>query len=151
MASFNKVNNFLYVLGKANANFTNDVIKVALYTSGASTWLTATQAVNYTTDNEATGGGYTAAGATVTGTTWTLSSGTVELDAQPTTWTATGGSADIVFRYVVYYDASGGPSQNGTAKHIIGFYDYGTTVTLSTAAGDTFTVTPASAKLFTIT
>ena len=145
MATFNKVNNFLLALGKAEMNFTSDTVRVALYTAGASTWLTATQAVGYTTTNEATGGGYTAAGQAVTTPSWTLNGGTVEYSSvEPTTWTATGGAADILFRYVVYYD------DTATANCIIGFYDYGSTVTLSTAASDTFTVTPASAKLFTI-
>jgi hypothetical protein len=145
MASMNKVGNFLLVLGKAQVNLTTDVMKVALY---ASTWTTTSTA--YTTTSEVAGGtfGYTAGGATctATGSTWSGTTSISYAAVAATTWTATGSGAGSTwtFRYVVYYD------DTATGKPVVGWYDYGSDVTLSGPAGDKFTVTPAAGVLFTL-
>ena len=45
------------------------------------------------------------------------------------------------FRYIVYYDAS------ANNQPLIGFYDYGQSVTLNGAAGETFLVQPGASLL----
>lgn len=145
MASFIKVNNFLLALGQGAMNFTSDTVKVALFRSTSNISSSSTGYAALT--QEATGGnGYTTGGKAVTTPSWALSGATVEYSSvEPTTWTASGGATDIIFQYIVYYD------DTASGKPVIGYYDYGATVTLSTANGDSFTVTPQSAKLFTIT
>jgi len=63
--------------------------------------------------------------------------------ADPSTWTASGGAMGT-FRYAVLYNASAGNNE------LIGFWDYGSEVTL--ADGDSFTVDfDPSAGVLTIT
>jgi hypothetical protein len=141
MATFNKFNNFVQYLGTGVMNLTSDTVKVML----TNTAPVATN--NYYGDISSTelanGNGYTTGGATVTGTGWTNSSGTSSYAAGATTWTSVTGSMGP-FRYVVYYDST--PATN---KPLIGWYDYGSALTLNGVNGDTFTTTPAT-NLFTI-
>lgn len=141
MASFNKFNNFTDDLMKGVMNLNSDTIK-ALLTN------TAPVATNHVysdiSGNElANGNGYTTGGATVGGTGVSNSSGTESLAANPTTWTSSTGSMGP-FRYIVYYDST--PS----TKTLIGWYDYGSALTLNGANGDTFTITPAGSVLCTL-
>lgn len=77
-----------------------DVIKCALYTASAS--LDASTTV-YTTSNEvATGGGYTAGGNTLTGATVSLTGTTAFVDFSDTTWSA----ATITARGALIYNSS---------------------------------------------
>lgn len=79
----------------------------------------------------AAGNGYTAGGNIASLTSSSQTSGTYKLVlADPATWTASGGSIGP-FRYAVLY-------QNSGTKPLIGFWDYGSSVTL--ASGETFTV-----------
>jgi hypothetical protein len=79
-----------------------------------------------------TGGGYTQGGNTATVTTSTQTAGTYKLVlASPTAWTASG--AGFSFRYVILYDF--------TTSNPVGYWDYGSTVTMNGANADTFTVT----------
>ena len=82
----------------------------------------------------AAGNGYTAGGATVTVSTSTQTGGTYSLigSAANPTWTASGSVGP--FRYVVLYDNT--PSS--PSKPLIGWWDYGSGLTLS--SGNTFTV-----------
>ena len=141
MASFNKFNQFVQDMGDGVMNLASDTIKVMLTN-------TAPVATNHVygdiSSNElANGNGYTTGGATVAGAGYTNSSGTSTFTANPTTWTSSTGSMGP-FRYVVYYDST--PS----TKTLIGWYDYGSSITLNGANGDTFTVTPSGGNLFTI-
>lgn len=132
MAAFNKFNIFVQDLGNAVHNFSSHACKVML----TNTAPTASNAV-FADLVEITGGGttgYTAGGNAATLTTWTQSSGTAKLTlADPTTWTAGSGGMGP-FRYAVLYNST----QTSPLKPLIGYWDYGSSVTL--ASGETFTV-----------
>lgn len=85
------------------------------------------------TTDLATGGGYTAGGEAVTTTSATESGGVFKLIlAAPPTWTASG--SGFAWRYVLLVDH--------TAGLVLGYWDYGSTVTMNGTNGDTFTFTP---------
>lgn len=145
MATFIENYLTLYDMGRGQLNLTNDVIKVALFTSASN--LSSTSASYTALDNEvAAGNGYASGGATATpsGTQWTASAGVATLGTLGATkWTAN--TASWTFRYVVYYDTT------AASKTILGWYDYGSDLTLNGLNGDQFTVTPSGGTLFTIT
>jgi hypothetical protein len=125
MATYNKYTAAVEPLVE-NINAGSDVWKIAL---AATVNPADTTFVSGTTDL-ATGGGYTAGGTTVTTTSSSQTGGTYKLVlASPTAWTATG--AGFSFRYVILYDS--------TTSTPVGYWDYGSTVTMN--SGDTFTAT----------
>jgi hypothetical protein len=81
----------------------------------------------------ATSGGYTAGGAAVTVTASSQSGGTYKLVANDVVFTATTGFGP--FRYAVLYNDTAGAAN---ARPLIGWWDYGSAVTLQ--ALETFTV-----------
>jgi hypothetical protein len=85
------------------------------------------------TTDLATGGGYTQGGNTAAVSSATQSGGVYKLVlSAPAVWTASGGG--FSFRYVILY--------NSTNNIPIGYWDYGSTVTMNGTNGDTFTFTP---------
>jgi hypothetical protein len=141
LASFNKVNLFVDYLAKGSLNLNSDTIKVML-TNTAPVATNATYSA-ISSNELASVNGYTTGGATVTGTSVSNSSGTESMAASPTTFTSVTGSMGP-FRYVVYYDST---VTNGP---IIGWYDYGSSITLNGAAGETFVITPSGGVLLTL-
>jgi len=121
--------------------------------SGSDTWRlilsnTAPTVATDKTQSDAheltTSGGYTVNGVACTITSHTESGGTYKLvlaaPASPT-WTASGGG--FTFRYVILW--------NQTNDALIAYWDYGSSVALSGANGDTFTPTlDASNGTFTV-
>lgn len=92
----------------------------------------STTFVSGTTDL-ATSGGYTAGGNNVSTTSSAEAAGTYKLVlATPATWTASSGG--FSFRYVLLVDK--------TTNNVIGYWDYGSTVTMNGTNNDTFTFTP---------
>lgn len=84
------------------------------------------------TTDLATGGGYTAGGANVTTTSSTETGGTYRLIlTDPPTWTAAGANIGP-FRYALLVDK--------TVNLTMGYWDYGSSITLLAANSDTFTV-----------
>lgn len=81
----------------------------------------------------AAGNGYTAGGNTITTSSSSQTSGTFKLVLADTTFTASGG-AIANFRYAVLYN----DTPVTPADPLIGFWDYGSTVTLLT--GESFVV-----------
>jgi hypothetical protein len=129
MAVFNKVNVFVQDLAQKVHNLNTDAAFVAL-TNTAPTASTTT----YTglPGEVASGGGYTTGGMAVPGTiSATQTAGTLAFKTTSNpVFTATTGFGP--FRYVLLYN------NTATGKNAIGWYDYGSAVTL--AAAETFTV-----------
>lgn len=133
MAAFNKFNQFVLDLGNKVHNLNSDTLKLYL-TNTAPVGTNAVKAdlgAELTTTNS----NYTTGGITVPATvSYTLSGITAKLatnGADPVI-TATGTTAS--FRYVVLYN----DTPTSPAKPLIGWWDYGSSITL--ANGDTFTI-----------
>lgn len=140
MAAFNKFNLFVDYLSKGSINLATDTIKVML--TNTAPVATNSKYSDISGTELAAGNGYTTGGQAVTGTGVSNSTGTESFTAGSTTFTSSGGSMGP-FRYVVYYDAT------AVNNPLIGYYDYGSSVTLNGAAGETFVIQPGAA-LFTL-
>lgn len=134
MAAFNKFNIFVEDLAKAVHNFTpstGDTLKVYLSNDTPSASLDAIKA---DLAEITAGNGYTAGGNSATISASAQTSGTYKLIlSDPTTWTATGGTIGP-FRYAVLYN----DSTAAKTDPLIGYWDYGSAVTL--AIGESFAV-----------
>lgn len=126
---------FTVDLGTKLFNLTSDTLKLA-FTDTAPTTAThvyADIASPLSLTNMATS-------PSLTSVTWTQSTGTATLGAA--TWTGTSQTGNFgPFRYVVVYD------DTAASKNIIGWFDYGSEVTLNGANGDQLTITFASGLL----
>jgi hypothetical protein len=129
MATFNKFNQFVEDLAKKVHNLNSDALKVALTNSAPA----ASNAVFADITEITAQNGYAAGGAAATFTSGAQSSGTYKLVLADTTITASGGSFGP-FRYVVLYNST--PSS--PLKPLIGYYDYGAAITIT--SGNSFTV-----------
>jgi hypothetical protein len=128
MATFNKFNQFVEDLAKGVHNFTSDAtstVTVALTNTlpvAANSVLADITQISYTNLSSRV----------ITGVTAEQTSGTVTFTANDLVLTASGAVA--TFRYVVLYN----DDPTSPADPLIGWYDYGSAVTL--ASGETFTV-----------
>lgn len=128
MATYSKFNSFVEALAEKVHNLGSDTLKVML----TNTAPVATNTIKANLTEISAGNGYTAGGNTATVTSSSQTSGTYKLVlGDPTTWTASGGSIGP-FRYAVLYN------DTATNDELIGWWDYGSSVTL--AAGESFTV-----------
>lgn len=128
MAAFNKFNSFVEALAEKKHDLGADTLKVML----TNTAPIATNSVKANITEISAGNGYTAGGNTASVTSSAQTSGTYKLVlGDPATWTASGGSIGP-FRYAVLYN------DTATNDELIGWWDYGSTVTL--AAGESFAV-----------
>lgn len=98
----------------------------------------ATNAVKTDIAEISAGNGYSAGGAPVTSQVYSQTSGTATLSGTGPVFTAAGGSISP-FRYAVLYN------NTASGKNLIGWWDYGSSVTLS--SGETFAVVFASGIL----
>lgn len=122
----------------------SDTIKAALFTASYVPAQDTDELYSGLTNEVANGNGYTTGGNTLANPTavYTAGSNLSTMDADnPAVWTASG--AGFSFRYVVIYDS--------TTDVLIGYLDYGSTVVLSGANADTFTLTLDAAGVFTAT
>lgn len=126
MASFNKFNSFVEAVAEKVHNLGADTLKVALTNSAPVN--TNTVLANIT--QIANGNGYTTGGTAATISSSAQSSGTYKLVLADVTFTASGSVGP--FRYAVLYN------DTATNDELIGWWDYGSAVTLAT--GETFTV-----------
>lgn len=127
MASYNKYTAAIEPLLEG-INSGSDTWKIAL----ASTINASDTTFTPGTTDLTTGGGYTAGGQTASVSSATQSGGTYKLVLNsPSAWTATG--SGFSFRYVILWDS--------TTSTPVGYWDYGSTVTMNGTNGDTFTVT----------
>ena len=139
MATFSKFQSFVEKLAEKVHNLGSDVIKVMLTNTAPSA-----SASNVKADiTEITAGnGYTAGGTAATITSSIQTAGVYKLVLGDVVFSATGTVGP--FRYVVLYN------DTATNKDLIGFYDYGSNISL--ANGETFTIDfDPSAGVLTIT
>jgi hypothetical protein len=138
MASYTKCTNGVDALVKA-INAGTDTYKVALSNADPTAKTTFTPG----TDDLVTGGGYTQGGNAATVASANTTAGTFKLVLNsPTLWTASGSNIGP-FRYAILWDT--------TQSVPLGFWDYGSSITLNGTNGDTFTVTLDGANgVFTV-
>ena len=147
MAAFNKFNLFTQGLVRGDHNLNSNVVRVALYT-GATAPAATDQ--NYAATlaggaaEVANGNGYTTTGNSGGASISSNSTGTetVRTTSAIPTWTASGAGFSV--RYAVAYN------DTNVNKRLIGWWDYGSSVTLSGTNGDTFSVTGLNTSLFTL-
>lgn len=129
MATYTKFNAFVENVAEKVHNLGADTLKVMLTLTAP----VATNSVKADLTEISAGNGYTAGGTTTAQSSSAQSSGTYKLVIADVVFTASGGAmAD--FRYAVLYN----DTPTSPADPLIGFWDYGSTVSL--ASGETFTV-----------
>jgi hypothetical protein len=130
MPAFNKFNALVQTLANGGIALAADTIKIMLTNTPPSAANALYGDVSGT--EVANGNGYTTGGQALTGVTSSQTSGTETVAASGTlTWTGSGGGM-APFRYIVAYDATA----TSPLKPLLGWWDYGSTLTL--AAGQTF-------------
>lgn len=127
MATFTKFNQFTVDLTAAKHDFSSATYKVML----TNTAPIATNAVKADLTDITAGNGYTAGG-TASTITRSNASGVESVIGTDVVFTATGAVGP--FRYAALYN----DTQTSPAKPLVGFWDYGSAVTMASA--DTFTV-----------
>lgn len=125
MATFNKFQSFVEAMAEKSHNLGADTLKVAL----TNTAPVATNTVLADITQIANGNGYTTGGSTTTQSSSAQASGTYKLVLGDVVFTATGAMGP--FRYAVLYN------DTATNDELIGYWDYGSAVSL--AAAETFT------------
>ena len=126
MAAFQKINSFVEAVAEKVHNLGADTLKVML----TNTAPLSTNTVKANLTEISAGNGYTAGGATPAISSSAQTSGTYKLVLADVVFTAAGGSIGP-FRYATLYN------DTATNKELIGFWDYGSSITLLT--GETFT------------
>lgn len=129
MASFNKFQQFVEDLAKKVHNLSSDTLKVLL----TNTAPVATNSVKADLTEISAGNGYTAGGTAATITSCEQTTGTVKLILEDVVFTAASGTIGP-FRYAVLYN----DTPSSPADPLIGYWDYGSSITL--ADSETFTV-----------
>jgi hypothetical protein len=130
MATFQKIHAFVEAVAEGGHNLGSDTLKVALTnTAPAAASDSVWSAGSFPPPLAANG--YTAGGNTLTVSSSAQSGGLYKLVLADSVFTAGAGGMGP-FRYAVIYNATSG-------NRIIGFYDYGSSITLGTS-GDTFTI-----------
>lgn len=129
MATYNKFQSFVENLAESVHNLGGDTLKVML----TNTAPTATNTVLLNLTEIAAGNGYSAGGTQATISTSAQTSGTYKLVLADVVFTASGGTIGP-FQYAVLYN----DTPTSPADPLIGYWDYGSAITL--ADGETFTV-----------
>lgn len=143
MASFTKVNDFVANLANV-CDMNGDTFKVALSNTDPAS------GTNVTTDGNGvlaniTEISYTNLSArTLQNVTSAQTGGTYKLSADDLVLTASGGSV-AAYRYVIVYD----DTPSSPADPVVGYYDYGSSLTLND--GDTFTIDIGTNGILTLT
>jgi hypothetical protein len=129
MASFNKFNSFVEHLAEKVHDLGADSLKVLLTNSAPS----ASNTIKSDLTEISSGNGYTAGGHAPTISSSSQTSGTYKLVLADLTITASGGSVGPFRYFVLYNDTPTSP-----ADPLIGWWDYGSSITL--ADGESVTV-----------
>ncbi|MFB6449257.1 hypothetical protein [Bradyrhizobium tunisiense] len=127
MAAFNKFQSFVEAVAEKVHNLGSDTLKVVLTNSAP----VATNTVLANITQIAGTFGYTTGGTQATQVSSAQTTGTYKLVLNDVTWTASGGSIGPL-RYAVLYN------DTATSDELIGYYDYGTNITITD--GNSFTV-----------
>lgn len=127
MATFNKFQSFVEALAEKVHNLGADTLKVMLTNSAP----VNTNTVKANLTDISAGNGYTAGGTAAAISSSSQTSGTYKLVLADVVFTASGGSIGP-FRYAVLYN------DTATNDELIGWWDYGSSITLT--SGETFTV-----------
>ena len=137
MVAFNKTDVFALDIGSAVHNFTNSgtaALKIALTatapTAASTVWSAAAFPAPTATNGYTLGATH---GNSVNITTYTQTGGVAKLVLPDSVFTATAGGIGP-FQYAILYNTSSA----GTANKVVGWYNYGSSVTL--ADTETFTV-----------
>jgi hypothetical protein len=141
MATFTKFNIFVQDVGQKIHNLNSDALMILLTNTAPSTSDTVVDTTTGTctvksTSNAAeitAANNYSKGGMTPTNSGYTQTNGTGKLVLQDAVWTATGDVGP--FQYVVLYNNTAGTT---STRPVIGFYNYGSSITLHN--GETFTV-----------
>lgn len=128
-AAYNKFQAFVENLAEKVHNLQSDSLKIMLTNSAP----VATNAVKGDLTDISSGNGYSAGGSAPTISSSAQTSGTYKLVLADLTFTASGGTIGP-FRYITLYN----DTPTSPAKPLIGFWDYGSSVTL--ADGESFVV-----------
>jgi hypothetical protein len=126
MATLSKFNSFVEAVAEKVHNLGSDTLKVMLTNTAPS----ASNTVKTDITEISAGNGYTAGGTAATISSSAQTSGTYKLVLADVVFTASGGSIGP-FRYIVLYN------DTATNDELIGYADYGSSITLAT--GETFT------------
>lgn len=127
MATYQKFNAFVENVAEKVHNLASDTLKVML----TNTAPVAGNSVKTDLTEISAGNGYTAGGTQANQSSSSQTSGTYKLVLDDVVFTASGGTIGP-FQYAVLYN------DTATNDPLIGFWDYGSAVTLN--AGETFTV-----------
>jgi len=136
LASFNKFNAFVENLAEGVFDLGSDTLKVAL----TNTLPDATDSTFSDITEISAGNGYTAGGTQATVSSSGQTSGTYKLVLADVTFTASSGSIGP-FRYFVLYDDTAASDQ------LIGWWDYGSAVTLNDGESITWDADPSNGVL----
>ncbi len=129
MASFNKFNSFVEHLAEKVHDLGADTLKILLTNSAP----TSSNTVKADLTEISAGNGYSAGGPTATISSSSQTSGTYKLVLADVTITASGGSIGPFRYFTLYNDTPTSP-----ADPLIGWWDYGSSITL--ADGESVTV-----------
>ena len=143
MASFTKVNDFVVNLVN-HMDLDSDTLKIALSNTDPTSGTDVTADGNGILANISEISYTNLSSRTLSNITSTQTAGTYKLSADDLTLTASGGSIPA-FRYVVIYN----DTPTSPADPVIGYYDYGTSITLND--GDAFIVDIGTNGIITLT
>lgn len=129
MAAFNKIRSFVEDLAEKVHNLGADTLKVMLTNSAP----VNTNTIKANLTEISAGNGYTAGGTAIGSITSAQTAGVYKLTGGDVVFTASGGTIGP-FRYAAIYN----DTPTSPADPLIGWYDYGSSITL--ADGETFTV-----------
>lgn len=88
-------------MGDGTVDLDGHTFKVILLASTSNIATTSVNAYSTVTNELSTANGYTSGGQTLTGVTWTNSSGTITFDCNDPVWTASGGSITARFAAII--------------------------------------------------
>lgn len=153
-SSYRKAPSFLNYLGQGDHDLQTDTVKLYLAASGLTSsvaytkYHATTASASILTEFAEGTGSYTGGGADI-GNTWNATGSGYELACTSSMVFTASDNAWAGFRLVGIYNASTATTAGDALTHeLVGYWDYGSVVTLT--SGDTFTVTFTGSRVFAI-